>query len=156
VKYWYIWKILKALRGAWSQPTRSLHKLCFKCTACIYGWFLFSQFSFAWCRFCIVGHFEWFSKSSLTHSSNTIIIFAPECICIFDKSIKQWLISPLWEVPVGTLSRHSMHLSHSVNRVRSQLQPKLGYMQPSFLKYATKVKLSTGAWRQIIRPLHKL
>jgi hypothetical protein len=23
-----------------------------------------------------------------------------ECICIFDKSIKQWLISPLCEVPV--------------------------------------------------------
>ena len=53
---------------------------------------------FAWCCFCIVGHFEWFSKSSLTHSTNAVIIF--ECICIFDKSIKQWLISPLWEVPV--------------------------------------------------------
>jgi hypothetical protein len=48
---------------------------------------------------CIVGHFEWLSKSSLTHSTNTVIIF--ECICIFDKSIKQWLISPLWEVPVA-------------------------------------------------------
>jgi hypothetical protein len=38
-----------------------------------------------------------------------------------------------------------MHLSHSVNRVGSQLQPKLGYMEPPFLKCATKVKLSTGA-----------
>ena len=37
------------------------------------------------------------------------------------------------------------NLSHSVNRVGSQLQPELGYMHPSFLKYATKVKLSTGA-----------
>ena len=46
-----------------------------------------------------MGHFEWFSKSCLTHSTNTVIIF--ECICIFDKSIKQWLISPLWEVPVA-------------------------------------------------------
>jgi hypothetical protein len=36
-------------------------------------------------------------------------------------------------------------LSHSVNRVGSQLQPEFGYMHPSFLKYATKVKLSTGA-----------
>jgi hypothetical protein len=43
------------------------------------------------------------------------------------------------------LSRNSMHLSHSVNRVGSQLQPEFGYMHPSFLKYATKVKLSTGA-----------
>ena len=43
------------------------------------------------------------------------------------------------------LSRNSMHLSHSVNRVGSQLQPELGYMHPPFLKYATKVKLSTGA-----------
>jgi hypothetical protein len=34
--------------------------------------------SFAWCCFCIVRHFEWFSKSSLTHSTNTVIIF--ECI----------------------------------------------------------------------------
>jgi hypothetical protein len=33
------------------------------------------------------------------HSTNTAIIF--ECICIFDKSITQWLISPLWEVPVA-------------------------------------------------------
>ena len=46
-----------------------------------------------------MGHFEWFSKSCLIHSTNTVIIF--ECICIFDKSIKQWLISPLWEVPVA-------------------------------------------------------
>ena len=38
-----------------------------------------------------------------------------------------------------------MHLSHSVNRVGSQLQPELGYMHPPFQKYATKVKLSTGA-----------
>jgi hypothetical protein len=38
-----------------------------------------------------------------------------------------------------------MHLSHSVNRVGSQLQPELGYMHPPFLKYATKVKVSTGA-----------
>ena len=38
-----------------------------------------------------------------------------------------------------------MHLSHSVNRVGSQLQPELGYMHLSFLKYAAKVKLSTGA-----------
>jgi hypothetical protein len=38
-----------------------------------------------------------------------------------------------------------MHLSHSVNLVDSQLQPELGYMHPPFLKYATKVKLSTGA-----------
>jgi hypothetical protein len=45
-----------------------------------------------------VGHFEWFSKSSLTHSTNTVVIF--ECICIFDNNIKQWLISPLWQVPV--------------------------------------------------------
>ena len=44
--------------------------------------------------FCLM-----FSKSSLTHSTNTVIIF--ECICIFDTSIKQWLISPLWEVPVA-------------------------------------------------------
>ena len=36
-----------------------------------------------------------------------------------------------------------MHLSHSVNRVGSQLQPELGYMHPPFLKYA--LKLSTGA-----------
>ena len=43
------------------------------------------------------------------------------------------------------LSRNSMHLSHSVNLVGSQLQPELGYMHPPFLKYATKVKLSTGA-----------
>ena len=50
------------------------------------------------CLMLLLGHFEWFSKSSLTHSTNTVIIF--ECICIFDKSIKQWLISPLWEVPV--------------------------------------------------------
>ena len=38
-----------------------------------------------------------------------------------------------------------MHLSHSVNRVGSQLQAELGYMHPPFLKYANKVKLSTGA-----------
>ena len=38
-----------------------------------------------------------------------------------------------------------MYLSHSVNLVGSQLQPELGYMHPPFLKYATKVKLSTGA-----------
>jgi hypothetical protein len=38
-----------------------------------------------------------------------------------------------------------MHLSHSVNRVGSQLQAELGYMHPPFLKYATKVKLSMGA-----------
>ena len=38
-----------------------------------------------------------------------------------------------------------MHLSHSVNLVDSQLQPELGYMHPPFLKYATKVNLSTGA-----------
>jgi hypothetical protein len=38
-----------------------------------------------------------------------------------------------------------MHLFHSVNRVGSQLQAELGYMHPPFLKYATKVKLSTGA-----------
>jgi hypothetical protein len=31
------------------------------------------------------------------------------------------------------LSRNSMHLSHSVNRVDSQLQPELGYMHPPFL-----------------------
>jgi hypothetical protein len=31
------------------------------------------------------------------------------------------------------------------NRVGSQLQPELGYMHPPFLKYATKVKLSTNA-----------
>jgi hypothetical protein len=43
------------------------------------------------------------------------------------------------------LSRNSKHLSHSVSRVGSQLQPELGYMHPPFLKYATKVKLSTGA-----------
>ena len=43
------------------------------------------------------------------------------------------------------LSRYSMHLSHFVNRVGSQLQPELGYMHPLFLKYATKVKLSTSA-----------
>jgi hypothetical protein len=30
------------------------------------------------------------------------------------------------------LSRNSMHLSHSVNRVDSQLQPELGYMHPPF------------------------
>ena len=44
------------------------------------------------------------------------------------------------------LSRNSMHLSHSVNLVDSQLQPELGYMHPPFLKYDTKVKLSMGAW----------
>ena len=41
-----------------------------------------------------------------------------------------------------------MHLSHSINRVGSQLQPEIGYVHPSFLKYATNlsnVKLSTGA-----------
>jgi hypothetical protein len=75
---------VKLPTGAWRQTTRPLHKL--KCTACIYDCIIFSQFAFAWCCFCIVGHFEWFSKSSLTHSSNTVIIF--ECICIFDKSIK--------------------------------------------------------------------
>jgi hypothetical protein len=36
-------------------------------------------------------------------------------------------------------------MSGSVNRMGSQLQPELGYMHPPFLKYATKVKLSTGA-----------
>jgi hypothetical protein len=35
--------------------------------------------------------------------------------------------------------------THVNNRVGSQLQPELGYMHPPFLKYATKVKLSTGA-----------
>jgi hypothetical protein len=59
----------------------------------LYGWFIFSQFSVTWCCFCIVGHFQWFSKSSLTYSTNTVIIF--ECICMLDKSIKQWLFSPL-------------------------------------------------------------
>jgi hypothetical protein len=59
----------------------------------LYGWFIFSQFSVTWCFFCIVGHFQWFSKSSLTYSTNTVIIF--ECICMLDKSIKQWLFSPL-------------------------------------------------------------
>jgi hypothetical protein len=32
-------------------------------------------------------------NNDCTHSTSTVIIF--ECICIFDKSIKQWLISPL-------------------------------------------------------------
>ena len=77
----------------------NLNHFFFKCTACIYGCIIFSQFSFAWCCFCILGHFEWFSKSSLTHSTNTVVIF--ECICIVDKNIKQWLISPLWQVPVA-------------------------------------------------------
>jgi hypothetical protein len=38
-------------------------------------------------------------------------------------------------------------VSEDMNRVDSQLQPELGYMHPPppFLKYATKVKLSTGA-----------
>ena len=46
------------------------------------------------------------------------------------------------------LSRNLMHLSHSVNRVDSQLQPKLGYMHPPFSEICHQsqtVKLSTGA-----------
>ena len=47
------------------------------------------------------------------------------------------------------LSRNSMHLSHSVNRVDSQLQPELGYMHPppfsEICHQSQTVKLSTGA-----------
>jgi hypothetical protein len=72
VKYWYILKILKALQGAWSQSTKPLHKL-----VASVSWDISSDF-----------------LNQASHSTNTVIIF--ECICIFDKSIKQWLISPLW------------------------------------------------------------
>jgi hypothetical protein len=94
---------------------------------------------------------------------------------IHDKSIKQWLISPLWEVPVAVSHLFSftvyarawwsafdgfdcfafflslncsflllyMSSNHLLYCIICPLRAPDWYMHPLFLKYATKVKLST-------------
>jgi hypothetical protein len=75
---------------------------------------------------------------------------------LFFLNCYKWCKFPFNGITVGMwgkthckLSRNSMHLSHSVNRVDSQVQPELGYMHPppfsEICHQSQTVKLSTGA-----------